>query len=144
MNSLHLFSMSLCLSTHFSALLNIHEGSWFPSVFSQLSWTVRFLHSPLPQPHCSRWISNNRTPLCVLPCSHRETSENTEAEAQLLNYWLLSLPNKPQIYLNPLMRISSAEGAVCITAIISYSIPTVQTCLYFLFFCYMRCGEQYA
>lgn len=116
-------------------------------------WTP--FHTPLPQPHCSRWISNNRTPLCLLPCSHVHSQRDIRdagnrrqwrsSSSPAFNYWLLSLLHKLQVLLNSLMRISRAgrgggEGreVVCITAITSDAIWTVQTYLvlqvFFFFF----------
>lgn len=75
-------------------------------------WTL--LHTPLPQPHCSRRISNNRTPLCLLPCSHVHSQRDirdsgnkkqwSRSSNPALNYWELSLVHKLQVHLNSLMR----------------------------------------
>lgn len=71
-------------------------------------WTP--LHTPLRQPHCSHWISNNRTPLCLIPCRHVHSqrdirdSENkkqwSRSSSPALNYWLLSLGHELRVHLN--------------------------------------------
>lgn len=115
-------------------------------------WTP--FHTPLPQPHCSLWISNNRTSLCLLPCSHVHSQRDIRdagnrrqwsRSRNAFNYWLLSLLHKLQVPLNSLMRISRAGGGggsvLLQLLLMPYELyKHICSCK---FFSYMRWGEQY-
>lgn len=90
-------------------------------------WTL--LHTPLPQPHCSRRISNNRTPLCLLPCSHVHSQRDIRDLENKKRWSWNSSPALSCTYVSSSFELMR-NCEVCITAIISDAIWTVQT--YFL------------